>query len=281
MNKSIALAVLLWASIVADPSGAAIAGSLKDDVIFIPPPPWEGRFIGFFGGYGVGGELQQAGKTEALLRPVNADGISSTQNASGGVFGVQLGYNHILYAAGARGLFVGALIDAMSISGKTTVDRVVETGISGSPGYQQRSVTSSSAEISNLATARLRVGLATEHVLLYLSGGLAGAKIKAQTQSSTVGWNALDVNGTTSTIAGGGNQKNSLAIGYVLGGGLEIRISERWSMGVDYGYFQIPIKHSGSIEVADGYSGANLNYDVKGAMGDHLVKIQMNYALSY
>ena len=281
MNKTTIKIASIVAYVVTGFAGTSFAGSLKDDIIVIIPPSWEGRFIGISGGYSKGGELHHSGKTEVLAPAVNAHESAIAESIGGGTFGVHLGYNHIIVARGARGLMVGAILDIMSLSTTNKLSREVSAGILDSLGQPtnqaQHSNTSSTASASALGPARLRAGIATDHMLVYVSGGVAAAKVTAKTDSKTMGWDRSNINGTSQMIAQGYSDKNSFEFGYIVGAGVEIRLSDRLSIGLDYSYYQIPVSYSGSIDVSPGLSGSTAHYDVKGMLGDHLLRLNMNY----
>jgi opacity protein-like surface antigen len=173
-------------------------------------------------------------------------------------------------------MFIGVTADVAALSHEMTRDDKLTANIAGHPLYAQQSDTRSSVELWSLMTARLRAGIETERMKYYITGGLAAGLIETETQSRTLGWNILTP-GDTQIIASGRSSKSELGLGFAVGGGIEMRLSEEWSLGAEYLYYQIPVSLSNKIEFTNGYNGDPAIYKMDADVGDHLFKIQVNY----
>ena len=165
----------------------AVSASAADYPIKAPPPAyhtpyfsWTGFYAGINGGYGWSD--------------------SFADNAHGGVFGGQLGYNWQIgsFVLGVEGDFQGTTIKASEdLGGGVTAE----------------------GKISAFATVRGRIGYAFNRALIYGTGGWAYTKTKL------------------SLSAGGASIEDSAwGSGWAAGGGLEWAVWDRWSVKGEYLY---------------------------------------------
>lgn len=168
-------------------SGAAIAADMPTRGPMYTKAPaafsWEGQYIGVHGGY-------------AWARDdITIIGGIGEVSPSGGVIGLQFGYNHHL----SRNWVVGYEIDA-------SFGDLNATGVNG--GFTPL------LEINAFGTARSRLGYANGPWLLYATGGLAWANTRVS-------------NGVAFDL-------ERPQVGYAVGGGVEYAFSQNWSAKVEY-----------------------------------------------
>lgn len=165
----------------------AVAASAADIPLKAPAPAyyapyfsWTGFYAGVNGGYGWSS--------------------SFADNAKGGVYGGQLGYNWQInnFVLGIEGDFQGSTIKAtQDVGGGVTVE----------------------GKIPAFATVRGRVGYAFNRALIYGTGGWAYTDSK------------LKISGP-----GGSAEASNWSSGWTLGGGLEWAVWDRWSVKGEYLY---------------------------------------------
>jgi len=146
---------------------------------------WEGYYFGVHGGYGWD-DHRSVAVTDVTLNP------------SGGFGGVQAGYNSMI----APNWLLGSEIQ---ISGGDIDDNL------GVPGNTIRS------KINFFGTALARLGYTFDRTLIYVAGGAAWARVKAD-----------DANGNF--------RITESHAGWAIGGGLEYAIDNRWSAKIEYLY---------------------------------------------
>jgi outer membrane immunogenic protein len=183
-------------------------------VPIIPPFTWSGIYIGANGGYSWGKVTPTA---PAGLTSFNANGI-----VAGGTIGgnIQAG----AFVFGAEGDF-----DWDNIKGSP----------SGCPGCQ---VTS-----QWLATARGRVGVALDRVLIYGTGGAAFQQLKFSAVPPAV----LVATSATSN-----------PFGWTAGGGVEYAFSPNWSIKAEYLYINFNNKTVGpaTFNLIENVARGGINY---------------------
>lgn len=143
-----------------------------------PAFTWTGFYVGVNGGYGVG------------------NGGGDFGNPSGGFIGGTAGYNYQ----------IGQLV--LGVEGDLDWADLHKSGLNALTSYSSR--------VDSLFTARARVGYAVDRVLLYVTGGYAGAEDKV----------TLDGYGSQSDWRSGG----------VIGGGLEYAFTNNISAKAEYLY---------------------------------------------
>jgi outer membrane immunogenic protein len=204
--------------------GPAVAADMP---VKAPPPmappafSWTGFYIGVNGGGAWGHSNLQ---TTTIFDPAGyfatsspgAIGIAGKQHigTSDGTFGGQLGYN---YQAGAAVLGVEADIDWLRIRGTST-----GTGIYPCCAPTGFTVTST-MKSDWLFTLRPRLGFTANHLLLYVTGGLAVGEIKSNFVFTDTFATALETASISQT-----------KVGWTAGVGGEYAVAGPWSVKVEY-----------------------------------------------
>jgi outer membrane immunogenic protein len=210
----------------------AASSAMAADVIYNEPAPvpmdvvstmsWAGFYAGIQAGYGFGdtGQVQLSpftfGPLITAFTPPGAVAGSSF-NANGDFEDGFVGGVHIGYDWQAGNIVYGAILD------------VNYTDI----GDEQRAFSRSPAEyvisreLDYLATLRGRLGYAfSENFLGYVTGGVAYGDVDFSYRQGAAS--------PASTIATSGGQDNDF--GYTVGGGVEARLTQNWSIGLEYLY---------------------------------------------
>lgn len=168
-------------------------------VISAPVYSWTGIYIGMNAGYGTARLIENATSAADALAFSGADSLSASQSGSGPIAGGQIGANVQF------GVFVvGFEVDEQwsnqrstyNLLGTTVTDRVIAFG-----------------------TARLRGGIATDRLLLYLTGG--GAYVARN----------LTITIPTASVS-------AQRTGYVGGAGVEGFITPTVTLRAEYLYMQ-------------------------------------------
>lgn len=164
----------------------AVSASAADIPLKAPAPAyyapyfsWTGFYAGINGGYGWSD--------------------SFADNAKGGVYGGQVGYNWQIgsFVLGVEGDFQGTTIKATETIGAVTAE----------------------GKIDAFATVRGRIGYAFNRALIYGTGGWAYTKTK------------LKLSAGAASI-----EDSAWGSGYAIGGGLEWAVWDRWSVKGEYLY---------------------------------------------
>lgn len=210
--------VLLGATFLALLSGASYAA----DMYAAPEAPpefswnWTGLYVGGTGGYAFGdkGEFSLHDHPDYVVE----------HDLDGWVAGGFIGGN---YQIGPM-FVIGAELTGLwaNIEGSQALDEHFDTHSS----------------VDALVLGEGRIGIAWERALLYLTGGYAGG----------------DVNGDVTYKQGVGNsfgnkttiwEANEWGHGYTIGGGVDIKLTENWFVGVKYNHIELDdVKLSDNIE---------------------------------
>jgi len=185
------------------------------------PYNWSGFYVG--GQIGYGWSHSSTGLiTVDPVGPVTLPGIGI--NGSGILGGIEAGYNwqgrHLLFG----------------IEGDVSA-----AGINGSYTDTVNNFTLDST-INSLSTLRVRIGLPIDRLLLFASGGLAVAGVKGELHDTYTG-PPLTVLDTSSS---------NTSIGWTVGGGAAIALSNQWSLKGEYLYTDLGSKTYNFVEGAPG-----------------------------
>jgi outer membrane immunogenic protein len=226
---------------------AATAGvpALAADLPVKAPPRimavdnWTGFYVGVNGGYSWGRASTDLTATQSTVAtitrtttggtvldvttvpgPTTAFALSDRARMDGGVFGGQIGYN-----AKFDNWILGIEADIQG------------TGQRGGSSFclaaacpLGSTVITSDFHLRWFGTVRGRAGLlADPNLLLYVTGGLAYGEIGADYATSVTG-----TPGLLSAFSG-----KATRAGFVVGGGAEYRLSERWSFKLEYLYMDL------------------------------------------
>lgn len=160
--------------------------------------------------------------------------------ATGAVYGGQVGYNHQF---GSFVVGVEGDIDGSSLSKSSSGD-FTGAGIGAFPGCRGICVGnfipgSQTEKFDFLSSARAKAGyLVLPNVLLYGTGGVA--------------WG----HGSSSFTSTFGNASESLsAVGWVAGAGIDWRVFDRWTVGVDYSHYDFGTVGNAGTDLLVGSQG--------------------------
>jgi outer membrane immunogenic protein len=230
---------------------AAQAADLRPPVSKSPvyAPTWTGYYIG--GSAGVGSSKTETDPTGAALSCTDASTpplglcplVTNAQVAAvppalrthpiGGLLGAQIGYN---YQAGA---WVPGVETDLSWTNIDGTDTQTGTALLTAGGFTNPGFATATAEqrLKYFGTLRGRLGfLATDPLLVFVTGGLAYGLITANTSLSEV--TALPGIGAVNATGLGGYASTWRA-GWTLGGGLEYMFATNWSLKAEYLYFNL------------------------------------------
>jgi len=193
-------------------AGAVSAADLpvkpQAQALAIPTASWTGFYIGVNGG---------GGRLNATQNHYTSDGVcaderqfSCTLNASGGIFGLQGGYN-----VQSRNFVYG-------IEGDYDWAGLSKT----QSGLPNSSVVR--AKVDWLASVRGRMGLAVDDTLVYVTGGVAFAGVKS-------GWGG-GYSGTANTCC---DVTSGSRTGWVVGGGVEHMLTPNWTIRAEGLYYDL------------------------------------------
>jgi outer membrane immunogenic protein len=201
------------------------------DLTFKAPPPaptWAGPYIGGTLGVAWGSfdpqtstTLQPGGEFNPVgIAAFNALGIQSAKG-TGFDGGFEAGYN---WQQSAVVFGVEADIESFRLSGTANTGPVAYTG-----GGGDTVTLISQASTTWLATVRGRLGIANPSWLIYVTGGAAFTNLHGNFSFSDATF------GITETASASGN-----VTGYTVGGGVETKLSQRWSVKAEYLYVKFP-----------------------------------------
>ncbi len=183
------------------------AGSFKD--AYVPADSWTGFYLGLNGGYGwsaTDGKFAYPGLAPSCNGRCTAGYAPfSGLNPDGGFGGGQIGYNwqgavgHPSLVLGVEADILGADIGAKAVDSEGTIEQT---------------------KLEWFGTVRGRLGYAMDRSLIYFTGGFAYGGLRNSTDSGTFKF-------------------DSVAAGYVLGGGLEYKLDPAWSLKAEYQYINL------------------------------------------
>lgn len=219
---------------------------------------WDGYYFAFTGSHGssetdttrtITGTGYFADTSITAIQ--NASAMSLEEEAFGG--GAQFGVNMPI----GTSFILGFEIDAAGFGNETTGSATVTYPCCGTTAF----TTTNTVEQSWVGTARLRAGFANDFVMIYATGGFAGADVKfTQTFADTFSPIALQ------TI-----ENSEILSGYSAGGGIEFMVESGVSLRVEYLYFDLgeitatglianaTRTSTGTAEVTDQFVRAGLN----------------------
>lgn len=262
----------------------AASSAMAADVIYNEPAPmpmdvvsnvsWAGFYAGIQAGYGFGstGQVQLDPFTFGPLITAFSPGAPGDPvtgfNGNGDFDDGFVGGVHVGYDWQAGNIVYGAILD------------INYTDI----GDEQRAFSRSPAEyvisrdLDYLATLRGRLGYAfNENFLGYVTGGVAYGDVDFSYRQGALS--------PATTVATSGGQDNDF--GYTVGGGIEARVTQNWSVGLEYLYtdlggndFQANLQ-GGPFGGAGGAAGSNAGgTNLTGTDGDfdfHTITAKISY----
>ncbi len=220
-------------------ASSALAGSLSEPTtraaLPATPPASMTNWNGYYGGltFGVArgdGTAVRSNGTGAVIELDVSNGLfpdTTDGFASDVIGGVTLGYNI------QRGDFVGGIEFDLSTSEYVATSEFsrVDPGPLF-PGVDTN--TSYKTEVANLSTLRLRGGYTTGDTLIYGTAGLAAGRVKNEFSLNMPNFPGL-VNGYSSPDW----IENETRYGYVVGAGVEHRVTDRVSLKAEALYYDL------------------------------------------
>src|SRR5262245_36437323 len=204
--------LLATAAVVLLAVGSASAADIRAPAYKAPPPPpppplynWSGCFIGVAGGGAWGQSKHVSG---GPLAP-GAD-ITDSYNLSGGIIGGTWGCNYQV----APWTVIGTESDFSWTNKRGSATDIPPFAAAAVPGTKEHW----------LSTTRVRAGISpVDRWLLYVTGGLAAARVEA-----TVDFTGIGSFSDTKT-----------RWGWTVGAGTEYALGARWSVKFDYLYVRL------------------------------------------
>ncbi len=190
------------------------------------PAPWS--WTGFYLGANVGGHQGTDSITSTTdpsgWTPVGAasiDGSSPTSlHPRGVIAGLQAGYNLQINS------IVLGLEGDMTWPFGTTMRTLTLNGLpaaNGLPGFENGDFMQNSTKLQFLATVRPRLGVTFDHLLLYVTGGLAVGTLQTTDSFAAINGSSL------ATVS-----SSSSRTGWTGGGGAEYALTRNWSIKGEY-----------------------------------------------
>jgi outer membrane immunogenic protein len=221
------------------------------------PQKWNGPYVGANVGYGWGG-------LDGSITVLNPSGVpyahgplNYSSDLEGAFGGIQIGFNRVSgrFFAGIEADFQGA-----DISGSSTTSFAPPTIFPFS--Y------TASANIDWFSTLRGRLGIATNDMLVYVTGGLA---IGSVDYSATY---LITQNNAYAHV-----NSSDTRVGYVLGAGMERALRSNWSLKLEYQYLNFgDQKAQGALFFADGHASGE-TVTTRFDTDIHTVRVGLNYHL--
>jgi len=241
--------------------GAACAtdATAADIALKAPPAPlpvgfsWTGFYAGVHAGYGTGDG--NAARVDPGALPAQFPGVNnltSTASApftlvvdqSGWLGGLQAGYN---WQSGHLVAGVEADVSAAGIGGRASGSYAFRPVFLVGDFDNYTGTVRVTQDIDYLGTLRGRLGYASNNWLLYATGGLAWAHVKASLDSSHVRLtNNFPMPGFPGALDGHASA-SGYNIGYAVGSGGEWAFAPHWSFKAEYLYLNLGRQLSLSI----------------------------------
>jgi outer membrane immunogenic protein len=184
------------------------------DAISMPVPDWNGPYAGINGGFAISAFSDQLARTN-----ISSGTLFGGLEPKGAFGGGQIGYNW-RNVFGVRSLVFGAEAD-------------LEAGQAGEKFRSSVGPRTSIASLDDFGTAQARFGVALDHTLLYLTGGLAYGQVanKYTDPANTTKISGIYIDRVFSV--------DKDAVGYVVGAGLEYKLASSVSLKAEYQYFDL------------------------------------------
>jgi opacity protein-like surface antigen len=220
------------------------------------PPPvfsWTGFYAGVHAGYGTGdGNAASVDPSALLALFPGVNNATSTASApftlgvgqSGWLGGLQAGYN---WQVGHMVAGVEADVSGSGMRGRASGSYALRPVFLVGDFDDYTGTVTVAQDIDYLGTLRGRLGYASNNWLLYATGGLAWAHVKASLDSSHARLtNNLIFAGFPGALDGHASA-SGYNLGYAVGGGGEWSFAPRWSFKAEYLYLNLGRQLSLSI----------------------------------
>ena len=272
-------------------SNVAAALPAKTPVYKAPPMPvavanWTGFYAGVNGGGSIGvNSMTQATSFASTALGTNVLLSNSNRLApTGWIFGGQVGYN---WQASPRLVF-GLEADWQWTSQKdnainsTPAAATVGFFGAGANGFGYSLATEQ--KLTDVGTARARVGVPVSETLLYATGGLAWGTLKANyayngSANTTIFAPALQPGPFLPAAAGFSNTRT----GWTVGAGVETKLGGGWSAKLEYLYVDLGIvNHALPIPINPAFgpgfnTGGVATATTSSHVTDNIVRVGLNY----
>jgi opacity protein-like surface antigen len=124
--------------------------------------------------------------------------------------------------------------NAASVKGSATNDFIVPAGVFANAGAPYTVAQVQRSKMVDLYTARLRLGYSFGNMLMYVTGGMAGAHVRTNFALSALGQTVL-------------SSDRQFHTGYTVGAGAAYKITERLSARLDYSFVDLGNKTHQSV----------------------------------
>lgn len=242
-------------ALAADLGGRRYEGGYKDEPVYAPPSSWTGFYLGLNGGGAF------AGQSDPVALGFTAGGpysVTNTMETEGGFGGGQIGYN---WQNGGVVLGLETDIQWGDLS---------SSGTSHVTGGLANDFITNKLDIDYFGTVRGRIGFAAERALIYATGGLAyGGVAFSEDKQNIVDRDAYVTATNDATLTG-----------YVVGGGVEYKLTNSWSVKAEYQYLDLgSISVTGPRVAYPGQPTATGNATSETDVNFHTVRVGLNYKL--
>jgi outer membrane immunogenic protein len=225
-------------------------GGYKDSPIISPVQSWTGFYIGVNGGYGFNRDSDDIRYFVAGGTQVNRGAGFESDGAFGGG---QIGYNW------QRDRFVFGI--EADIQGGDISDRFNQVSAPGNAIAGLRP--QGRQDIDYFGTVRGRIGYAFDQTLVYFTGGFAYGSVDQRV-------NVLTPGGALAASF----RKDDTETGYVLGGGIEQKLTPAWSIKAEYQYIDLgSTRLTGTAPALGGIGTFTNDIDTN----FHTVRVGLNY----
>jgi outer membrane immunogenic protein len=248
--------------------GSALAADLPSRVsapAFAAPVPlafsWTGFYVGLNAGAGFGNSYSPTFVAGGLF-PTPASNLvpGASDGGTGFIGGVQAGYNWQM-----NQFVFGLETDIDWRAGSGSLNGTYATNPVGYGAAYPSYTLSGFNQDRWIGTLRGRLGFAADRALFYVTGGLA----YGETSNGTV-----TVNGAgafPNVVFGSGGR--GWRTGWTLGGGIEYAVTNNWTIKGEY----LHVDLGTSTTTYTGGGGGALNYRVRHANTDDIIRVGVNY----
>lgn len=256
--------------------------------VYVPPPPiWTGPFIGgsLGGSWSNPGNDTGGDKILICTQGPNCSGYPGSFGSYGSAFNRTGSSNDTTFApsigAGynlqvAPNFVLGGLVD-LTYLGKSANRTATGPSVYVAP-YDEQTVYRDSFSQDWLATARIKVGVVFDNVMIFATGGLALSNLDSNSSSETI-WTSRTIPPITKSAAYGTGSSSSTAAGWAVSGGVEYRFAPNWSVFAEYMYYSLSDSYNVTVNGNPQVSGpGSSTYRVKVDGDGQIFRIGLNYA---
>ncbi|ATQ67020.1 MULTISPECIES: outer membrane protein [Methylosinus] len=260
--------------------GSAVAADLPSRGLPMAPPPpppplWNGFYVGINAGATFGGDATKTNAIPGFAVPGLGPNLATSAALATGSYpsddarflgGGQIGYNF----QASPSFVLGLEADIQGVAGSRSTAKNSGLGIPAGFLGVVASDTTTTKRLDYLGTMRGRVGfLAAPTLLLYATGGLAYGEVGS---TVTIGQANLPFAPSFGSFGG----YSDLRVGWTAGGGLEWLLAPKWSVKLEYLYYDLgSVTYQGSaLSFAGLYASTPV---VKTRFDGHVARMGLNY----